>query len=67
MSKICPKHFSNVFQEASRVFRHQLDEKRALIENTLLTGRQHLGSVKESQTIISSDTSESDGINKLRR
>ncbi len=29
-------------QEAARNFRRQLEDKRAVIENNLLTGRQHL-------------------------
>lgn len=44
-------------QESARAFRRQLEEKRAIIENNLLTGRQHLGS---NSTSLSSDTSESD-------
>ena len=32
------------FKDSARVFRRQLEEKRAIIENNLLTGRQHLES-----------------------
>ena len=56
--------FNSFFQDASRAFRRQLEDKRAVIENNLLTGRQHLGANNEPPTSLSSDTSESDG--KLR-
>ena len=38
----CLSFFS--FKDSARVFRRQLEEKRAIIENNLLTGRQHLES-----------------------
>lgn len=50
-------------QDASRAFRRQLEDKRAVIENNLLTGKQHLGAKNEGPSSLSSDTSESDGKN----
>ena len=45
-----------------RAFRRQLDEKRAVIENNLLTGRQHLGAcadfLSESTPSETSSTTE---------
>ena len=50
-SKMFKKVFKNTgflclsfFKDSARVFRRQLEEKRAIIENNLLTGRQHLES-----------------------
>ena len=57
-------------QDETRAFKRQLEDKRAIIENNLLTGRQHLQQAGSSpaglhlntnDNSISSDTSESDG------
>ena len=62
--------FFKKFQDETRAFKRQLEDKRAIIENNLLTGRQHLqqaGSstaglhINTNDNSISSDTSESDG------
>ena len=62
--------FYNTFQDETRAFKRQLEDKRAIIENNLLTGRQHLQQAGSStaglhlttnDNSISSDTSESDG------
>ena len=59
------------FQDETRAFKRQLEDKRAIIENNLLTGRQHLQQagatnsglhMNTNDNSISSDTSESDGI-----
>ena len=58
------------FQDETRAFKRQLEDKRAIIENNLLTGRQHLQQagatnsglhMNTNDNSISSDTSESDG------
>ena len=69
-------NFSPFFiQDETRTFRRHLEEKRAIIENNLLTGRQHLqsaaaaaaasgGNLNNGDHSMSSDTSESDGESK---
>ena len=64
--------FPFLIQDETRTFRRHLEEKRAIIENNLLTGRQHLqsaaaaaaasgGNLNNGDHSMSSDTSESDG------
>ena len=57
-------------QDETRTFKRQLEDKRAIIENNLLTGRQRLQQADSStgnfhlntnDNSLSSDTSESDG------
>ena len=57
-------------QDETRAFKRQLEDKRAIIENNLLTGRQRLQQADSStgnfhlntnDNSLSSDTSESDG------
>ena len=38
-------------QEAARTFRRQLEDKRAVIENNLQTGRQHLDTAAAEQNM----------------
>ena len=62
--------FNNPLQDETRTFKRQLEDKRAIIENNLLTGRQRLQQADSStgnfhlntnDNSLSSDTSESDG------
>jgi len=57
-------------QDSARVFRRQLEEKRAIIENNLLTGRQHLESNAGGEMPPNTDggtSSENRSITELNR
>lgn len=54
------------FQEETRHFRRELEEKRAVIENNLLTGRQHLSSA-DFAAVFSDASTESGGEGNRRQ
>ena len=44
--------FFKILQDETRAFKRQLEDKRAIIENNLLTGRQHLQQAGSSLSLI---------------